>query len=211
MQAPWLWAMTELRSVQHNLEMLRSRVDGVEALRDMRELREGQEALSTRVRSVEECVTMHHVREFTHRIIMIEERIGVSGGVIGETLRECQMRLDQCAAGLANLDTRMRNQEWSHWYHDVSERESDEEIHQVIDERPRTRRTAQQRRAAAKARALNGTPLRHEPGLEQLQRDTQSQGPDENTIHQRITRFLAEHQRREANQKRQPENRLDSL
>ena len=85
--------------------MLRSRVDGVEALRDMRELREGQKALSTRVRSV----TMHHVREFTHRIITIEERIGVSGGVLGETLRECQMRLDQCTAGIANLDTRMGN------------------------------------------------------------------------------------------------------
>ena len=40
--------MSELRPVQHDVEILRSRIDGVEALRDMRELREGQEALSTR-------------------------------------------------------------------------------------------------------------------------------------------------------------------
>ena len=64
--------------------MLRSRVDGVEALRDVRELREGHEALSIRVGSIKECVTMHHVREFTHRIIRIEERIGVYG-VIGDS------------------------------------------------------------------------------------------------------------------------------
>ena len=57
--APWIWAMSELRSVQYNLEMLRSRVDRVEALCDMTELREGQKALLTRVSSVEKCVTMH--------------------------------------------------------------------------------------------------------------------------------------------------------
>ena len=63
--------MSELRSVQHDLDMLRSRVDGVAALHDMRELREGQEALATRVSSVEECITVHHVHEFMHRIITI--------------------------------------------------------------------------------------------------------------------------------------------
>ena len=103
----------------------------------------------------------------------------------------------------------MRNQEW---YHDVSEQESDEEIRQITDERPRTRRTAQQRRAAAKARAFNRVALReHAPGLNQLQQDTQSQGPDENTTHQRITRFLAEYQRREANNRGNQENRLDQF
>ena len=53
------------------------------------------------------------------KIIRIEGRIGVSGGVMGETLR-------QCVAGIASLDTRMRNQELTH---EVSERESSEEIH----------------------------------------------------------------------------------
>ena len=97
--------MSELRCVQHDVERLRSRIDGVEALQDMRELHEGHEALSTRVRSVEECINLHRVREFVRRIIVIEERIGVSGGVICETLRECKVRLDQCTAGLADLDS----------------------------------------------------------------------------------------------------------
>ena len=117
--------MNELGSVQHDDAILRSRINGVEALRDVRELREGHEALSTRVNSVEECVNVHHVREFTQRIILIEERIGVSGGVIGETLRECQERLNQCTAGLMDLDNRMRTQDW---YHDLSEQESSVEI-----------------------------------------------------------------------------------
>ena len=38
----------------------------------------------------------------------------------------------------------------------MSERESSDGIHQAIDGRQRTRRTAQRRRAAAKARAVGG-------------------------------------------------------
>ena len=101
-QTPWHWALNQRMSVQHDLELLRNRIAEIE------DLRVDQEALSTRVRSVEECITVHHVREFMHSIITIEGRIGVSGGVIGENLRECQMRLDQCVAGIANLDTLMR-------------------------------------------------------------------------------------------------------
>ena len=71
--------MSELRSVQHNTEILRSRIDGVEARRDMRELREGHDALS-RVSGVEESVNLRNVNECMHRIITIEERIGVSLG-----------------------------------------------------------------------------------------------------------------------------------
>ena len=55
-EAPWRWVLNQLRSVQHNLEKLRSRVGEVEARHDIRELREGQEGLSTRVHNVEECV-----------------------------------------------------------------------------------------------------------------------------------------------------------
>ena len=66
--------MSELRSVQHDIEILWSRVDGVEALRDMRDLHEGHDALSTRVSSVEERVTLHHVQEFMHRTILIEQK-----------------------------------------------------------------------------------------------------------------------------------------
>ena len=48
----------------------------------MRELHEGHEALSTRVSSVQGRITVHHVQECMRRIILKEERIGVSGGVI---------------------------------------------------------------------------------------------------------------------------------
>ena len=48
-EAPWIWTLSELRSTQHEIETLRSRVDGVAALRDVRELREGQDALTTRL------------------------------------------------------------------------------------------------------------------------------------------------------------------
>ena len=103
----------------------------------LRELREGQEALSTRVSSVEESV--HHVREYMRRIILIEQRVGVNGGVIDETLRECKIRLDQCTAGLAYLNNRMRVQEQ---HHEVSEHESSDENRQTTDGRPRPRRAA---------------------------------------------------------------------
>ena len=118
-----------------------------------------------------------HVREYMRRIILIEQRIGVCGGVIGETLREYKVRLDQCTAGLADLDNRARNQEW---YHDVSERESSDEIHQAIDRRPRPRRAVPKRRPVMQARVL----LRElEPWMADLHRDTQVQGLDGATIH----------------------------
>ena len=171
----------------------------------MRELREGHEALSTRVSGVEECVTLHHVREYMRRIILIEERIEASGGAIGETLRECQVRLDQCTACLTDLDNRERAQEQ---HHEVSEHESSDENRQTTDGRPSHSRAAPKRRLIAQARV----PLRElEPWIAQLQRDTQAQGSDEQTIHQRITRFLAEHQRQEANGRGTLEQRLDQL
>ena len=61
------------------------------------------------------------------------------GRVIGETLRECQVRLVQCTGGLVDLDNRMRTQDWCH---DVSEHESSDENHQTADGRPRPRRAA---------------------------------------------------------------------
>ena len=178
--------MNELRFAQHDVQLLRSRIDGVEALRDMRELREGHDALSTRLSSVEECVNLHHVQEFMHRSILIEARTGVSAGVIGENFRECQVRLDQCTAGLMDLDNRMRTQDW---YHDLFEHESSDENQQTADGSSRPRRAASRRRLVARARV----PLRElEPWFAQLRRDTQAQGLDEETIHQIITRFLAE-------------------
>ena len=80
-----------------------------------------------------------------------------------------------------------------------------------------TRRTAQQRRVAGRVRAFEGVPVREsgpgqnqqqrpptmkariplqelEPWIRQLPQDAETQGLDETTIHQRITRFMAEHQ-----------------
>ena len=67
----------------------------------------------TRISEVEECISVHHVREFTRRIMQIEARIGGTGGIIGDTLRHCLVRLeslDQCAANLDDLRERMRTQ-----------------------------------------------------------------------------------------------------
>ena len=97
-EAPWTWAMSDQGRSNIIFLSAKDRTAGVEALPDLKELREGHEELSTRVSSVEECITVHHVREYTHRIITIEERIGgFSGcGVIGENIRQCRVMLDQC-------------------------------------------------------------------------------------------------------------------
>ena len=42
--------------------------------------------MSTRISNIEECITVHPVHEYMRRIILIESRIGNSGGVIGDTL-----------------------------------------------------------------------------------------------------------------------------
>ena len=155
---------------------------------------------------------MHHVREYMRRIILIESRIGNSGGVIGETLRQCQVRLGQYAAGLTDLRERMRTQDW---YHDLSEQESDDEIQQILgraetehdndaENRPvnrnrrRQRLTVQQRRTA---RAMNGTAPRvlreTENGQTQSQEDSQTPESHEGAFRQRL-RCLAESQRQGA-------------
>ena len=84
-------------------------------------LREGQETLSARVRDIEECITVHHVREYMRHVILIESRMGATGGVIGDTLRQRLVMLDQHAANISLLRERMRTQDW---YRDLSEQES---------------------------------------------------------------------------------------
>ena len=59
------------------------------------------------------------------RILQIESRLGSTGGNVGDTLRQCVMRIEEHDADLEDLRARMREQDW---YHDLSERESDEEI-----------------------------------------------------------------------------------
>ena len=81
-------------------------------------LHEGQRALSTRISEVEECISVHHIREFVHRLMQLESRMGNTGGIIGDTLRHCLMKLNQCTADLEDLRARMREEDW---YHDLSE------------------------------------------------------------------------------------------
>ena len=83
------------------------------------------------------------------RVIFTEERIGFGGGVITENIRECQMHLNQCTAGLEDLRDCMRTQDW---YHDLSDQQSSDEIHQMTDGRPMPRPQASRRRPAAQAR-----------------------------------------------------------
>ena len=60
----------------------------------------------------------------------IEAQIGGNtGGVIGETIRNCLVRLDGQAADLEDLRARIRAQDW---YHDLSEQGSDDEIQQRL-------------------------------------------------------------------------------
>ena len=109
--------MSELRAVQNDVETLRNRVDGISVIRNVRELHEGQDALTTST-------------EFMHRITSIEERIGLGGGVITENVRECKVRLDRRTAGIERLHQRVRTQDW---YHDLSEQESSDESHRMVD------------------------------------------------------------------------------
>ena len=79
----------------------------------MRGRRERQKAcLPAEDGEVEECITVYHVREYMRRIKLIENRVGKCGGVIGETIRQCLVRLDQNASDLNDLRERMRTQDW---------------------------------------------------------------------------------------------------
>ena len=162
-----------------------------EIVRDTRDLRAGYEALCTRIGR---CITQHHVHEFMSRIILIETRIGTGGGVIGEILRQCQVRLFQCGTGLLELDVQTRAQERQR---DESDYENDGENRQSHENRLRYRRSIQQHRIS---RAMSGTTPRESRGSEtwqaQLQRDPGPQEPYESALHQRL-RVPTESQRRE--------------
>ena len=62
---------------------------------------------------------------------------------------------------------------------------------------PRPRLAAPKRRLVAQARAHLGE---LEPWFAKLRQDAQANGLDNDAIHQRITRYLAEHQRRDEKQ-----------
>ena len=109
--------LNDLRSIQFAFELLRNRIDGIEAGTDVRGLREGQDNPQNRIRRFEESVNLHHVNESLNRIIRLEASVG--HGHLSESLRECEVTANQCEAGLADLENRMRTQDW---YHDLSDK-----------------------------------------------------------------------------------------
>ena len=94
-EAPWIYVMNELRSVQHAVELPRSRVDGEEAPRDAMALREGLDNLDNRIGSIEENVGMNRLCEAQGRIVRLEESVSQVDG----SLRECHARVNCCEAG----------------------------------------------------------------------------------------------------------------
>ena len=77
------------------METLRTRVGQIADLRDAQGLREGQQALTARLTEVEECSSVQTLRELMRRIMRLEAQVGGNhGGVLGEAIRACHLRLD---------------------------------------------------------------------------------------------------------------------
>ena len=120
----------QLFTMQANLETLRTRLDQVADLRDAQGLREGQRTLTTRIAEVEDCISVQNLREFMRRIMRLEAQVGGNhGGVLGEAIRACHLRLDGHNVAMQEFQVRIRARDW---YHDLSEQESDEEIRQIV-------------------------------------------------------------------------------
>ena len=95
-------------------------------LRDAQGIREDHRALVARLTEVEECASVHTLREFMSKILRLESMLsGEHGGVIGETIRACNWRLDNHRATMDDFYARISTQDW---YHDVSDQEENEEI-----------------------------------------------------------------------------------
>ena len=64
------------------------------------------------------------------RIMRLEAQVGGNhGGVLGEAIRACHLRIDNQNTILEEFHARIRARDW---YHDLSEQESDEEIRQML-------------------------------------------------------------------------------
>ena len=120
----------EMSTIQANLETLRTRLGQVADLRDAQGLREGQRTLTTRIAEVEDCISVQNLRKFMRRVMRLEAQVGGNpGGVLGEAIRACHLRLDSQTATIEEFQARIRARDW---YHDLSEQESDEEIRQIV-------------------------------------------------------------------------------
>ena len=112
----------QMSTVQANLETLRTRVGQVADVRDAQGLREGQRALTARLTEVEECTSVQTLREFMHRIMRLEGLVGGShGGILGDAIRACSLRIDNHNSMLDDFYATIRTQDW---FHDLSEQGS---------------------------------------------------------------------------------------
>ena len=123
-EEPIVQMRQQMSTMQANLETLRTRVG-----QNAQGLREGQRALTARLTEVEECTSVQTLCEFMHRIMRLEALVGGShGGILGEAIRACNLRIDNHNAMMDDLHARIRTQDW---YHDLSEQESEEEMQQA--------------------------------------------------------------------------------
>ena len=109
-----------VRTMEHNLETLRTRLTQVADLRDAQGIREDHRALVTRLTEVEECASVHTLREFMSKIHRLEsmlsgeerQSVHATGG-----LTIIEPRWDDFYAQISTQD----------WYHDLSDQEDNEE------------------------------------------------------------------------------------
>ena len=150
-----------MSTMQANLETLRTRVGQIADLRDAQGLREGQRTLTARIAEVEECSSVQTLREFMRRIMRLEAQVGGNhGGVLGEAIRACHVRLDNQNAMMDDFHARIRARDW---YHDLSEQESDEE--QIVARAERQEANGEnqlgaENRPVVRRRARNHAPQR---------------------------------------------------
>ena len=160
----WLVQMRQqMSTMQANLETLRTRVGQIADLRDAQGLREGQRALTARLTEVEECNSIQTLHEFMRRIMRLEAQVGGNhGGVLGEAIRACHLRLDNHNVMMDDFHARIRTQDW---YHDLSEQESEEEMQQAVartegQDANGENQTGAENRPPGRRRARNHAPQR---------------------------------------------------
>ena len=102
-EEPIVQVRQQMSTMQANLETLR--------MCDAQGLREGQRALTARLTEVEECTSVQTLREFIYRIMRLEALVGGShGGILGEAIRACNLRIDNHKAMMDDFHARIRTQ-----------------------------------------------------------------------------------------------------
>ena len=172
-------------------------MDSVEIGADVSEILETQDDLSHRISRVEESVFVGQDNESLCGINRLE--VSVSRGRANKSLREYQAKVDECVASVERLTDRLRTQ---HWYHELSEQESDDEIGRMVEDQPRP---PPPRHGAQRTRILMSEVDRL---VTQIRGEFHICGLDRDALTQLMQRFLEEHQRREESGRANLEQRV---